>query len=1741
MDLLKFLIKTLIILAFILLMDLPFIIEYITFRQDKDKKISYKRFRVVVFTGLYTILITIAMYLLKELVLWLQNQSFVQWIAGKLALSGRTIYLGEVLAAILMNFGIGILFTVLSKLVRIGLKKKNLTKPQKNGKFNWRQKAERAVIRFFHNETWFLVGSILKYLSLILSSVYALVFIIYQIPAMFEISWLPYDKISVFFGASYAYPVITLLGLWQMYFFLAGIQHLKDECPELVKEEDPKVKPRDIDIQSIDEEVRKQFQYHYACDVDLSDALQQELCSSEHHPVTRFIARAVENDQRNPQVNKEPYLDCIDRIAAGGNSIVINGEFFSEFSMYFLRYLSVIIARGDNVVFVCNSDDQIDNVYDYVRESLCQLSSLYCKGFRQDPVDFDDPIWRIIKVSGEHDMIEEAALDDNSILVTSLSYLCSNDFENCHSRFIHLIDTMVFVDTPDTVNRFDRQLAMLNTRLKHITKLNAQQSQNSSKNKNFRVRYMSRQVRYICFDPTRTPGMDKVLKNMLSVDFESVDAMCYNPQTIVRCYNYESRPGDNADRPYTQYYNTPELVSPVMNMATLCLAKGASSVTVFTGESIPYGNIAETIASNSAQVSVKTNADSIRLNKPFYNPDAYSVIIAMDSGSNLPAALRRYISMVSDKPALVIIFSRPYMLRDYYLSNISKLWSNTQLGRIPVESGTDRDIARNILIKANAGGISETEIFRLVSGIPKFAEAVKSRNVNAILREILTIYGLQQEDRIDLFKHFEYTTCQDFDKNGIYRPETRVLLRHQGKLYDMISGLDTVVMCAGEREIKLPLPKDRLTQNHIAGQNLLYNGNIYRISQIDTDTGRIYAYLAMGGKNEEPYQYIQSREYRIHPAADRIEYVFPDKHVLLKAKEDSVCVDDIYVSAFRAPAEVLTNGYYEVDPRTLALNVSRSGYHTISDSGSDALAKQTYRRYGTIENPVYSTDSVMKDASLVANSKGALMMSIRLSGQFGSDVNRTMALAAAMLNEILRSMFPSAADAVAVCPLLHKEFSDEDSQMILRKQPRITIAGEHPLFSQTDFELVIIEDSASDLGVVTALMGAGDDVMRTLFSPVFNYLNWYADATVKSDYLYYGLDHEPACFDFTSLGKLAKILGDDGHKMQFVDIDSLVEYDVCDFCGRRYAKGDHVTVLEDGRIMCRECAENLAGNNKKVLKAHLDRAKIFLESTYGIRLDDDYEFCFESTVKIANTLKQDSSLRRRGSDVPLKAYLDDHKKVHVEYSIPSVSLSELLVRELTHVWQLKNLPDISEDLAEGHIALVSIQYLRFLNQRTLAGVRTTYYETTRNLSGEGYRKLIRVLLANPQYHNNPFRYLLDLSGQGSGEQITPPAPQIIETGDYGLPYTPGQPDRALDGNLNYFYRSRLTATHQDAYDTLLAAIEAHADQVTLAGCRSREITKIMTAVAYDHPELFYFNTVSDGDEHVRLFYGASAEDAAVLQRRIDEVVPRYLEGIDNSMSAYDAAIRIHARIISAVDYDSIALSRQQQEGGPKVDKIDYLRTICGVFLEGKAVCEGYARAMQYLLHRCGIECAECAGYIRKESGEQDGGHAWNILKLDGDYYYLDTTWDDSSNTTQTVKKTELGFNYFCITTEELTRTRDVDLCPTDMPACTATRGNYYYHNDLVLNQYDLNKIKLIAQTAARSNSKSFTFKCGTKAVFEDALNQLCAIGQDCYEVLKSAAKLDKQILTNSYLYSYDPHIQTITVRFKYKTSSKNAF
>lgn len=89
---------------------------------------------------------------------------------------------------------------------------------------------------------------------------------------------------------------------------------------------------------------------------------------------------------------------------------------------------------------------------------------------------------------------------------------------------------------------------------------------------------------------------------------------------------------------------------------------------------------------------------------------------------------------------------------------------------------------------------------------------------------------------------------------------------------------------------------------------------------------------------------------------------------------------------------------------------------------------------------------------------------------------------------------------------------------------------------------------------------------------------------------------------------------------------------------------------------------------------------------------------------------------------------------------------------------------------------------------------------------------------------------------------------------------------------------------------------------------------------------------------------------------------------------------IHDYIINNTVYD---IANYNKGTIPEEDYTDY-----GVLILGKAVCEGYAKAMFRLLNQAGIECQYVVGI------GNGGPHAWNRVKIDGVFYNVDATFDD---------------------------------------------------------------------------------------------------------------------------------------------------
>lgn len=89
----------------------------------------------------------------------------------------------------------------------------------------------------------------------------------------------------------------------------------------------------------------------------------------------------------------------------------------------------------------------------------------------------------------------------------------------------------------------------------------------------------------------------------------------------------------------------------------------------------------------------------------------------------------------------------------------------------------------------------------------------------------------------------------------------------------------------------------------------------------------------------------------------------------------------------------------------------------------------------------------------------------------------------------------------------------------------------------------------------------------------------------------------------------------------------------------------------------------------------------------------------------------------------------------------------------------------------------------------------------------------------------------------------------------------------------------------------------------------------------------------------------------------------------------------------------------------------------GCLVEGRAVCEGYAKAFILLCSRYGIECVPVVGTTLDEDGEAVP-HMWNMVKLDEKWYHFDLTWDDPITT---IGDDFIKYDYFALSDEEISQ------------------------------------------------------------------------------------------------------------------------
>lgn len=321
----------------------------------------------------------------------------------------------------------------------------------------------------------------------------------------------------------------------------------------------------------------------------------------------------------------------------------------------------------------------------------------------------------------------------------------------------------------------------------------------------------------------------------------------------------------------------------------------------------------------------------------------------------------------------------------------------------------------------------------------------------------------------------------------------------------------------------------------------------------------------------------------------------------------------------------------------------------------------------------------------------------------------------------------------------------------------------------------------------------------------------------------------------------------------------------------------------------------------------------------------------------------------------------------------------------------------------------------------------------------------------------------------------------------------------------YAYET-LSEEEKQIYNEITFCIEQRMESITVSTVSESVLDKIYWAVYYDHCEYFW----SDGyqyevysnwkDETVKIvfypIYNMTVEEQADYQQKINLAVTEILAQAPVDGTDFDKALFVYRTLIENTDYNLEA---------------EHNQNIISVFLNQETVCRGYAYGAQYLLNELGIPCISVCGMSEGEA------HSWNLLQMDGDYYYMDATWgeveywedtdtasdvppeegtdgSETGNAGATESET-VNYSYFGVSdADEAFMTEHVADSYVPLPACTATANNYYIHEGLYFENWDEAAAGRIIETAYENGEPEVFLKFADESIYNQAFEVLIEDG-----------------------------------------------
>lgn len=311
---------------------------------------------------------------------------------------------------------------------------------------------------------------------------------------------------------------------------------------------------------------------------------------------------------------------------------------------------------------------------------------------------------------------------------------------------------------------------------------------------------------------------------------------------------------------------------------------------------------------------------------------------------------------------------------------------------------------------------------------------------------------------------------------------------------------------------------------------------------------------------------------------------------------------------------------------------------------------------------------------------------------------------------------------------------------------------------------------------------------------------------------------------------------------------------------------------------------------------------------------------------------------------------------------------------------------------------------------------------------------------------------------------------------------------------HYAYRT-LSDTEKTVYDQIVHAIENREESVLVSTKDTEELEKVYMAVRSDYCEFFWTDSYeyelysNSQNEPVKLYfkpvYNCTEAEQKQRQQQIETEAERMLKNLPENASDYEKVAYVYRTLIQETSYSADAENNQN---------------IVSTFLSHETVCQGYAYGAQYLLAKIGIPCITVSGTSEGEN------HSWNLIQMDGDYYYMDVTWGEmeywqglqvppeSASGAETIADV-INYSYLGVSDNDTAFMENhIPLDYIPMPECTATKDNYYVHEGLYFDSWDKGAVGSVIRRAYDAGDSTVSLKFATDELYDQAFSYI--IDQD---------------------------------------------